>query len=150
MDPAPRSARPPGLPPAVAARLRLLGEALSPEAAALDDAGWRRAEAIIAGALAQRPPAVRRQLVLFVRLATGLLPVLFTGRSLRRLDPAARRVFLERLSHSGFLLLRRGVWGVRTLVFMGVYGQDVVRERIGFRAHPDGWEARRDGAGEGA
>jgi hypothetical protein len=133
----------------VASRLRLLGSALSPEAAALDDAGWRAAEEIVAGALAQRPAAVRRQLSLFMRLATGVLPLLHKGRTLEGMDAAARRVFLERLSRSRFLLLRRGVWGVRTLVFMGVYGQDAIRERIGFRAHPDGWAAR-GAAGEGA
>lgn len=145
VPPSPR----PKLPDAAAARLRLLGRSLSPEAAALDDAGWRAAEAIVAGALAQRPPAVRRQLFLFMRLATGLLPLLYTGRTLEGLDAAARRVFLERLSRSRFLLLRRGVWGVRTLVFMGVYGQDEVRERIGFRAHPDGWAARGGAPGGG-
>lgn len=136
-------AAPTPLPPAASARLRLLGGALSPAAATLDEVGWRAAETIIAEALAQRPPAVRRQVLLFVRLASTLLPLLFSGRTLRAMDPAARTVFLERLSHSRLLLLRRGVWGVRTLVFMGVYGQDAVRRRIGFRAHPDGWSARR-------
>lgn len=132
----------PTLPAPVSARLRLMGSALSPEVAALDDAGWRAADEIIAGALAQRPEALRRQLFLFLRLATGVVPFFSTGRTLKRMDPAARTVFLERLSRSRFLLLRRGVWGVRTLVFMGVYGQESVRARIGFRAHPDGWEAR--------
>ena len=41
------------------------------------------------------------------------------------------------------LLLRRGFWGLRTLIFMGYYGRDAARDAIGYRADPRGWEIRR-------
>jgi hypothetical protein len=41
------------------------------------------------------------------------------------------------------LLLRRGSWGLRTLVLMGYYGRPDAKQEIGYRADPRGWEARR-------
>jgi hypothetical protein len=38
------------------------------------------------------------------------------------------------------MLLRRGLWGIRTLAFMGYYIQESVREAIGYRASPEGWD----------
>ena len=122
---------------------RALAVTLCPEAATLDEAGWIEAEAIVERALAERPSAVARQLVLFVRLVGRWLPLLRFGRPFRRLDDERRASLLRGLERSRVLLLRRGLWGLRTLVFMGVYGQDEVRERIGSRASPAGWSALR-------
>jgi hypothetical protein len=94
------------------------------------------------GALASRPAAVKSQLRAFLRLL-NLLPLATTGHTLRGLPPARRTAFLESVQRSRLALLRRGLWGVRTLLFMGYYNQDAVRVGIGYRAHPDGWEARR-------
>lgn len=115
-----------------------------PAAAALDEDAWNRAEALVEGALARRPPAQRRQLALFLR-AVDLLPLVRWGRRFPRLDPERRARFLHRLERSSLLALRRGTWGVRTLAYLGVYGLPEQRARIGYRAHPDGWDAR--GAG---
>jgi hypothetical protein len=49
---------------------------------------------------------------------------------------------LRGLERSPLLLLRRGVWGVRTLAFMACYAQAGARRRIGYAASPSGWEAR--------
>src|SRR2546430_10017405 len=46
-------------------------------------------------------------------------PLLRYGRRLSRLDPARRTKFLDQLQRAPMLLLRRGFWGVRTLVLMG-------------------------------
>ena len=122
-------------------RFRTLAATLLPEAAELDPDGWERLETIVARALAERPAAVGRQLRLFVRLA-WMLPVARHGRTFGGLSAAGRVSFLRRLERAPLLLLRRGVWGLRTLVFMGYYGQEEVRSGIGYRAHPRGWEAR--------
>ena len=124
--------------------LRAIASVVLPHPDALDALGWVRAQAIMEGALAPRPPAIKRQIRLFLR-AVNLLPVLTTGRTLTALPLEGRRAFLQRLQRSRVLLLRRGLWGVRTLLFMGYYGQDAVRDGIGYRANPGGWEARKEG-----
>ena len=51
---------------------RALAASIVPEAATLDEAGWQEAEGIVSGALAMRPEAMVRQLLLFIRLANWL------------------------------------------------------------------------------
>lgn len=111
-----------------------------PEAKELDEEGWSRLESIVEGALARRPGTVRRQLRLFIRLA-ALLPVLRSGRGFQRLSAHERASYLERLQDSPILLIRRGLWGLRTLVYMGYYGQDDMKRRVGYRASSQGWSA---------
>lgn len=128
----------------VRAPFRALAEGLLPEMRDLDARGWQRAEEIIEGALADRPASVRRQIRLFIRVA-NLLPVARHGRFLAALPPERRTRFLQGLQNARMLTLRRGVWGLRTLVFMGYYAQQPVREALGYRAGPDGWAARGRG-----
>ena len=120
--------------------LRAIGSVVLPSTDPLDDAGWARAEAIIEKALAPRPPAIKRQIRLFLRLV-NVLPVLTTGRTLVKLPPHRRAAFLQGLHRSPLQPLRRGLWGIRTLLFMGYYNQEGVRERIGYAADPWGWTA---------
>ena len=125
--------------------LRALGSAMLPPSQALDEEGWRRAESIIEQALASRPPGVKRQLRFFLR-AVNLLPLLSAGRTLRGLSPQRRVAFLERQQRTRLRPVRRGVWGIRTLLFMGYYRQEPVRTRIGYRAASGGWSVRGEGA----
>ena len=97
--------------------------------------------AAVEGALADRPPALRRQLVAFLRLI-DLLSLLRFGRRLTRLVPGRRARLLGALQDSPVLLLRRGFWGLRTLIFLGYYTRPAAAAEIGWRAHPDGWSAR--------
>ena len=119
--------------------------AVVPEAAALSDDEWRNAAAIIARAIAVRPAAVRRQLGVFVR-ALDLVAFVRHGRSLRGLSAAQQTTLLETLSRSRVLAVRRGVWGVRTLAFMGYYARAEAARAIGYRASTAGWAARRPSA----
>lgn len=121
---------------------REIAKTIVPEAETLDETSWSEMEAIIERALASRPAAIRRQLRLFVR-ALDLLPLARYGKSFRSLDHERRTAFLRSVESAPLLLLRRGFWGLRTFVFMGYYSLDTVREAIGYRADPDGWEARR-------
>jgi len=118
-----------------------MGSVILPHPQALDAGGWERAEGIMEAALASRPPRVKGQLRLFLRLV-NLMPLPSTGRTFEKLPPERRAAFLAGLERSRIALLRRGLWGVRTLLFMGYYTQDAVRERIGYRADPDGWAAQ--------
>ncbi len=120
---------------------RTIARTVVPEASRLDEAGWRELEAVVEQALASRPPALRRQLRLFIR-AIGLLPLARYGRPFAALDGRRRTRLLTGLQESPLLLLRRGFWGLRTLIFMGYYARPAAGEEIGYRASPKGWSAR--------
>lgn len=121
---------------------RSLAVTIVPDAAALDERAWGEVEQHIEEALRQRVPRMRRQLRLLVR-ALDVLPVTRYGRPFTKLDPARRTRVLERVERSRVLLLRRGFWGLRTLVMLGYYGRPEAARAIGYRASPLGWEARR-------
>jgi len=121
---------------------RAIARAVVPETAVLDAAQWLELEAIVEEALALRPARVRRQLGLLIR-AIETLPILSTGRRFSALDAARGTRFLLTMQNSPVLLLRRGVWGLRTLVFMGYYARPRAAALIGYRADPRGWDARR-------
>jgi hypothetical protein len=113
-----------------------------PEAARLDGAAWNEVEEIVERALAERPPGMRRQLSAFLR-AVELLPVARHGRRFTGLDADRRTRVLLALQRSRVLPLRRGMWGIRTLIFMGYYARPAAAAEIGYRASAGGWEARR-------
>ncbi|HTT68261.1 MAG TPA: hypothetical protein VMF70_09540 [Gemmatimonadales bacterium] len=126
--------------PTVRPLFRALATTFVPEAASLDERGWAEAEQIVAEFLAGRPAGVRRQLTLLLRLL-DFLPLLRWGRRFRSLDAAHREQFLAAMQDAPLLLLRRGVWGVRTLAFMAYYARPAAAAAIGYRADPRGWEA---------
>lgn len=121
---------------------RAVAVTVVPEAAALEPAEWARLERTVERALARRPAGLRRQLRVFLRLI-GVLPLVRFGRTFASLDGARRTRVLAGLQDSRVFLLRRGFWGVRTLVLMGYYTLPEARAAIGYRASPPGWEARR-------
>lgn len=130
------------LPGPLRRHLRPLARAFLPEAAGFTDADWTAMERIITEALAARPPRMRRQLGLLVRIL-DLVARLRLGRGLATAGDLRLRGLLESLERAPLLVLRRGVWGLRTLVFMGWYTRPEAAAAIGYRAHPAGWEARR-------
>lgn len=113
-----------------------------PHAARLDERGWCDVERIVDHALGQRPARVRRQVTAFIRLVEWL-PMARWGRRFSALDAARRERLLRALQRAPMLLVRRGLWGVRTLAFMGYYGRPEAAAEIGYRADARGWEARR-------
>ncbi len=121
---------------------RALAATIVPEAVSLDADAWDEVERIVEDGLAARPAAIRRQLRLFVRLL-DLLPVLRFGKTFRSLDPSRRTAFLLGVQDAPVLLVRRGFWGIRTLVYMGYYSRQEARDAIGYRADARGWEGRR-------
>jgi hypothetical protein len=121
---------------------RALCASFVPESVALDERALAEAEGVVERFLAARPAGVRRQLVLLIRLLE-YLPLLRWGRRFTGLDDARRRRVLVALQDAPLLLLRRGIWGVRTLAFMGYYARHEAAAAIGYRADPRGWEVRR-------
>jgi hypothetical protein len=123
-------------------RFRTIARTIVPEAEGLDEGGWVELERIVEQGLASRPSAVRRQLRLFVR-ALDLLPLFRFGHTFRALDRQRRTRFLLAVQDAPLLLVRRGFWGLRTLIFMGYYGRPGAAAAIGYRADVRGWEMRR-------
>jgi len=121
---------------------RALCVAFVPESSELNETGWRELESEVEHALLDRPPAIQRQMVLLIRML-DLLARARHGRPLATLPPAARRELLTRLQDSRWLLLRRGVWGLRTLAFLGYYSRPDTAASIGYRADARGWKMRR-------
>jgi hypothetical protein len=118
--------------------LRAFAATVTPETAALSDTQWRGCEAVIEHALSRRPPRVRRQIKLLLR-AIDVAARARYRRGFAQLDDARRTALIERLERAPVALIRRGIWGLRTLVFMGYYtGGDVARE-IGYGATARGW-----------
>lgn len=129
------------LPDGVRSRFRALAAAFVPEVLSLPDAAWAEGEALVDRMLAARPPSVRRQVAWLIR-ALDALSLVRNGRRLSALSPVARTRFLESLQNSPVLLLRRGIWGLRTLAFLAYYGRPEGRAAVGYDADPGGWTAR--------
>jgi hypothetical protein len=133
----PRSALAP-----VRGTFRAVAETIVPEARVLPGGEWHCVEGIVEGALAARPARLRQQLLLLVRVIE-LVPMLRYGRGFTALDPDERTSVLSAFQAAPLLLLRRGFWGLRTLVLMGYYARPAAAAEIGYRADARGWDARR-------
>ena len=103
---------------------RAIAQAMVPASQRYDEAAWRAMEGVVEGALSARPVRLQQQLVTFLRLA-NVLAVPLSGRTLVRLAPNDRERVLHRFERAPVALLRRGVWGLRTLIFMGHYTNPV-------------------------
>lgn len=130
----------------VAETFRAIATTVVPEAERLDAAGWAELERLVEKMLAPRPASMKRQLQLLIR-SIEYLPLLRRGGRFSRLAGPARTAFLSGLENAPVLLLRRGFWGLRTLIYLGYYARPEAGREIGYRADPGGWEARRAAGG---
>jgi hypothetical protein len=112
-----------------------------PEAKSLDGPSWQELEQIVERALEERSGSVQRQVRAFLRLL-NVIAFVTHARTFTQLDDARRLALLDRLGKSPLLLVRRGVWGVRTLALMGYYARPSAAVEIGYRATAAGWMAR--------
>lgn len=132
---APRILRP------LAAQLGPMLGTFVPEAAGLPPASLERLLAQVDARLAAEEPGLGRRLRLFVQVM-HFFPLVGYGRTFAGLSPARRTEFFARVERSRFPLFRVGLWGLRTLLFLGWYGDPEVQARLGYRPDPRGWEAR--------
>lgn len=126
---------------------RAVAQSVVPELQSAEPAQWEEVESEIERALSERPSAVRRQLASFLHLLDWWSRVRH-GCRLTKLDSYKRTALLQALERHPLPVIRRGVWGLRTLVFLGYYTRADVAAFIGYRAHPDGWSARPEGGRE--
>jgi hypothetical protein len=113
-----------------------------PEANQLDEQSWRELETLVEMTLQDRPPAMQRQIRLFLRMIQWL-PVFRYGRSFTSLSAERQIRVLCYLQDHRIELIRCGFWGVRTLALLGFYGRAEGVRAIGYAADPRGWGVRR-------
>ncbi len=102
--------------------VRAVVSTIVPEAAALDESGWRDFHQIVDALLRNRPPSLKRQLRLFLG-AIQWLPVVRYARPFTRLTPDRRTRVLAHLENDRIQKIRVGFWGLRTIVMAGYYGR---------------------------
>lgn len=114
-------------------REQLLGIAarVVPASSGLDDAGRREFLEIVDTALGARPEAMQRQLALFLKILWWA-PVMRYGRPFGGLAPRRQDGVLRWFQESPVQKIRQGLWGLKTLVFMGYYGRVAAWEEIGY------------------
>ena len=108
-----------------------LGRRLIPPLEDLDEEGRQRFRAIIAAALAEQPTAVQRRIRLFLGLVRWA-PVLRWAAAFERLPAPRQDRFLRWLQDDAPGRLRQGLWGLKTIVFMGYYGQAELAPHLGY------------------
>jgi hypothetical protein len=118
--------------------LRALAQAIVPEAKALSNDEWRELYGVMRTALAARPPVVVRQLSAFVRVLDAYA-LLRYRRRITGLTEAQRHTVLQSIERAPVMLLRKGLWGLRTLVQMGYYGRPAAAKQLQYAADPRGW-----------
>lgn len=139
----------PAFPDPIRPVFRSVVAAVVPEARGLEPQGWRALEEVVESALRERPPGLRRRIRLLLRLLEWL-PVLRFGRRFTSLDAGRRRRLLSVLESAPLLPVRRGVWGLRTLAFMGYYGRPEAAGAIGYDARLRGRREKGPVRGRGA
>jgi hypothetical protein len=111
-----------------------------PDAKQLDESSWFELEKLVEQALQIRPPALRRQLQLFLRFLQWL-PVLRYGHSFTSSSAERRSRVLLYLQDHRIERIRCGFWGLRSLAFLGYYGRAEGALAIGYAPDPRGWQA---------
>ncbi len=92
---------------------------------------------IVDDALGERPESMRRQLALFLKVL-NIAPYFRWGRPLGRLKAVDAERALLWFQEAPIGKLRQGFWGLKTLVFMGYYGQSEVWPTLGYAQDFDG------------
>ncbi len=89
--------------------------------------------------LATRPAKVVRLIGVFL-VFLRWSPLLRFGRRLDHLDPATQVRALKWFEDAPIALIRTGLWGVKTLVFLGYYGQPEITVGLGYTPSRSGNE----------
>jgi hypothetical protein len=124
------------------AALLAVARRIAPPLAELDAAGVARFEVIVQQALAHRPPGVQRQFRLLLK-AVSLLAIVRHGAPFSRLGSDRQDGLLRFLQDGPSRRLRVGFWGLKTLVFMGIYGQTEIAPRLAYAPSSRGNEHLR-------
>jgi hypothetical protein len=117
--------------------LKILAARIVPETSEMDAAGESRFFDIVDGALQERGSTVRRQFATFLGVVRWS-PVVRHGVPFDRLSPDRQDVVLRWFEDCPVGLLRKGTWGLKTMIFMGYYGQTETNPLVGYFPTFDG------------
>jgi len=106
-----------------------LGRCVAPGVAELDTRGAKRFRMIIRLMLLRRSGMERFQVRLFLRVIRWL-PALVFFRPFEKIPVSAQTWILLRFENAPIKLLRAGFWGLKTLMFMGYYGQLEIAKKV--------------------
>lgn len=104
-----------------------LGTVVAPGLAELDSRGQWRFRTLINTMLLRRSESERRQIRLFL-FVIRWLPAIVFFRPFERIPIGAQGWILRFLENAPLKLLRSGFWGLKTLLYLGYYGQPDVAE----------------------
>ncbi|MBI4052333.1 MAG: hypothetical protein HY400_07485 [Elusimicrobia bacterium] len=119
--------------------LWVLASRIVPEAKDLDAQARERFFNLIENALSSKPDSIKRQIALFL-FVLKWFPALRYGGSLDRLPPKNQDSALMWFQEAPVALIRKGFWGIKTLIFMGYYGRPEVGEGVHYRPSKKGNE----------
>ncbi|MEN8163500.1 MAG: hypothetical protein ABFS37_05180 [Acidobacteriota bacterium] len=125
------------LDPDTVKRLETVAAIVVPGYSSIDSEGRVRFLDVIDEALGERPESMQRQLALFLKVL-NVAPYLRWGRPLARLETVDAERALRWFQEAPIAKLRQGFWGLKTLVFMGYYGQSEVWPEVGYSQDFDG------------
>ena len=117
--------------------LQTLAARIVPESTELDAAGAGRFFGIIDNALQEREPSVRRQLAVLLGVLRWA-PLFRYGGPFEKLRAERQDAVLRFFEDCPLSLLRKGIWGLKAMVFMGYYGQLETNELVGYAPDFDG------------
>ena len=117
--------------------LRQFAARIVPESAGLDAGELAAFRAIVELALGARPEAVRRQFGMLLKILRWA-PLVRYGAPFERLAPERRDAVLRWFEGAPVLVLRKGIWGLKTLIYMGYYGRPEAGAGIGYAPSFDG------------
>lgn len=115
----------------------ILAARIVPETTELDDDGRDRFFAIIDNALFDRPVNVRRQFAVFLGLIRSA-PIIRYGKPFEKLTANCQDAVLRWFEDCPVGVFRKGLWGLKAMVFMGYYGQPETNELVGYAPDLDG------------
>ena len=108
-----------------------LAHRVVPQTLDLGAAEDERFLAVIEDAIAARPPAMQRQIGLFLTVLRWL-PLVRYRAPLDRLHPGQQDEVLRWFQDNPVPLVRKGFWGLKALIFMGYYGRAGLGPDIGY------------------
>jgi len=115
--------------PWAGARFRAVQRCALPSCRSFTPGQWDESFRIVNHMLAGKPVSVRRQLVAFLALI-DVLAWITGGTGFQDLDPARQTRVLGMLFDAPVPILRKGFWGLNTLVKLSVFGQPSVYPSI--------------------
>lgn len=130
------------LEPAKEQFLLTLARRVVPEVVELDERGLGHLTAIIDRALGDRPEEMRTKFATFLGVLRWA-PMLRYGAPFDRLRPDRQDAVLRWFENAPVGLLRQGLWGLKSMVFMGYYGRAEAWDEIGYAPSFDSLERLR-------